>query len=590
MKNKIDLETLRHSTSHLMAAAILNLWPKVKFGIGPAIANGFYYDFEFPKPIEEKDLNKIEEEMRRLIKKNLKFIRQELTINEAKELFKKLDQPYKLEILSDLEKHDATIKNQKSNNVTIYQLGDFIDLCRGPHIPSLKDIGSFKLIKIAGAYWKGSEKNKMLTRIYGLAFETPEELKKYLKQEEEAKKRDHRLLGESLELFKEIDEIGPGLILWLPKGAILKKTIEDYVLKEYLKNGYKLVSSPHLAKIDLWKISGHIDFYKESMFPSIHLKEIKEEKDDYQIKPMNCPFHIAIFKDSLKSYRDLPLRYTEMGTVYRYEKSGVLHGLTRVRGFTQDDAHIFCAPSQLDEEIEKSFKLALKILRTFGFKKYEIFLSTQPDKFVGEQKIWDKAMDALKKTLSKSKIPYQIDPGGGVFYGPKIDIKIKDSLGRPWQCSTIQVDFNLPSRFNLFFIDEKGKKEKPIMIHRALLGSLERFIGVLLENYAGALPFWLSPVQINISSVSKKHKRFALKLAKEFEDLNIRVEVNNSNETIPYKVRKAEKQKIPYILVIGDKEMKGKYLNVRERGKKNYQKTTKKQFIEKLLKEAIPQR
>jgi len=357
-----------------------------------------------------------------------------------------------------------------------------------------------------------------------------------------------------------------------------------------LKNGYKLVSSPHLAKIDLWKISGHIDFYKESMFPSIHLKEIKEEKDDYQIKPMNCPFHIAIFKDSLKSYRDLPLRYTEMGTVYRYEKSGVLHGLTRVRGFTQDDAHIFCAPSQLDEEIEKSFKLALKILRTFGFKKYEIFLSTQPDKFVGEQKIWDKAMDALKKTLSKSKIPYQIDPGGGVFYGPKIDIKIKDSLGRPWQCSTIQVDFNLPSRFNLFFIDEKGKKEKPIMIHRALLGSLERFIGVLLENYAGALPFWLSPVQINISSVGKKHKRFALKLAKEFEDLNIRVEVNNSNETIPYKVRKAEKQKIPYILVIGDKEMKGKYLNVRERGKKNYQKTTKKQFIEKLLKEAIPQR
>ena len=590
MKNKIDLETLRHSTSHLMAAAILNLWPKVKFGIGPAIANGFYYDFEFPKPIEEKDLNKIEEEMRHLIKKNLKFIRQELTINEAKELFKKLDQPYKLEILSDLEKHDATIKNQKSNNVTIYQLGDFIDLCRGPHIPSLKDIGSFKLIKIAGAYWKGSEKNKMLTRIYGLAFETPEELKKYLKQEEEAKKRDHRLLGESLELFKEIDEIGPGLILWLPKGAILKKTIEDYVLKEYLKNGYKLVSSPHLAKIDLWKISGHIDFYKESMFPSIHLKEIKEEKDDYQIKPMNCPFHIAIFKDSLKSYRDLPLRYTEMGTVYRYEKSGVLHGLTRVRGFTQDDAHIFCAPSQLDEEIEKSFKLALKILRTFGFKKYEIFLSTQPDKFVGEQKIWDKAMDALKKTLSKSKIPYQIDQGGGVFYGPKIDIKIKDSLGRPWQCSTIQVDFNLPSRFNLFFIDEKGKKEKPIMIHRALLGSLERFIGVLLENYAGALPFWLSPVQINISSVSKKHKRFALKLAKEFEDLNIRVEVNNSNETIPYKVRKAEKQKIPYILVIGDKEMKGKYLNVRERGKKNYQKTTKKQFIEKLLKEAIPQR
>jgi len=573
-----------------MAAAILNLWPKVKFGIGPAIANGFYYDFEFPKPIEEKDLNKIEEEMRRLIKKNLKFIRQELTINEAKELFKKLDQPYKLEILSDLEKHDATIKNQKSNNVTIYQLGDFIDLCRGPHIPSLKDIGSFKLIKIAGAYWKGSEKNKMLTRIYGLAFETPEELKKYLRQEEEAKKRDHRLLGESLELFKEIDEIGPGLILWLPKGAILKKTIEDYVLKEYLKNGYKLVSSPHLAKIDLWKISGHIDFYKESMFPSIHLKEIKEEKDDYQIKPMNCPFHIAIFKDSLKSYRDLPLRYTEMGTVYRYEKSGVLHGLTRVRGFTQDDAHIFCAPFQLDEEIEKSFKLALKILRTFGFKKYEIFLSTQPDKFVGEQKIWDKAMDALKKTLSKSKIPYQIDPGGGVFYGPKIDIKIKDSLGRPWQCSTIQVDFNLPSRFNLFFIDEKGKKEKPIMIHRALLGSLERFIGVLLENYAGALPFWLSPVQINISSVSKKHKRFALKLAKEFEDLNIRVEVNNSNETIPYKVRKAEKQKIPYILVIGDKEMKGKYLNVRERGKKNYQKTTKKQFIEKLLKEAIPQR
>ena len=577
-KNKeYSLETIRHSTAHLLAAAVLKLWPKAKFGIGPAIDFGFYYDFEFPEPISKDIIPKIEKEMNKLVKKNIEFIRQVLDIKKAKELFKKLDQPYKLELLNDLEK-------QGVKEVSIYKLGDFIDLCRGPHVKNLKELGSFKLAKIAGAYWRGSEKNKMLTRIYGLAFRNKEELDKFLKQKEEAEQRDHRILGEKLDLFHIEENIGPGLILWHPKGALLKKIIEDYVINEYLKNGYQLVSTPHIAKIGLWETSGHIKFYKENMFPPMRTSEIdKEEKGSYEIKPMNCPFHIAIFKNRIRSYRDLPLRYTELGTVYRWEKSGVLHGLTRARGFTQDDAHIFCTPSQLKKEIYQSFNLALRILKTFGFKKYEVFLSTRPEKFVGSPEIWEKAIASLKNALKKSKISYQIDPKGGAFYGPKIDIKIKDALGRAWQCTTIQVDFNLPSRFQLVYTDKSGRKREAIMIHRALLGSLERFIGVLIEHFKGAFPVWLSPVQVNISSVGKKHRKAAESLAKELEKSNIRTEVNNLNETIPYKVRKAENQKIPYILVIGDKEMKGRYLNVRERERKKIKKMTKKQLIDAIL-------
>ena len=593
MAKKISLEILRHSTSHLMAAAILELFPKAKFGIGPVIANGFYYDFDLEKSLTPQDMQKIEKKMRQLAKKNLKFVKKEITIDQAIKLFQKLKQPYKIELLKEIKKHGTTeikkiekqTKKQKINKVTVYELGNFVDLCRGPHISSLGQLNAYKLDKIAGAYWRGNEKNKMLQRIYGLAFSQQKELDEFLKIQEQAKKRDHRKLGQELDLFQINEDVGPGLILWHPKGATLKRTIENYILDEYIKNGYQIVSTPHLAKLNLWKTSGHNDFYRENMFPIMHMKEMtKEEKEDYQIKPMNCPFHIAIYQNAIKSYRDLPLRYTELGTVYRYEKSGVLHGLTRVRGFTQDDAHIFCPLEQLDKEIETTVKFAIKILKTFGFKEYDIYLSTQPKKFVGTQSNWKKSTIALEKALKKLKIKYEIDPGGGVFYGPKIDIKIKDSLGRDWQCSTIQIDFNLPEKFNVTYINNKGEKQQPIMIHRALLGSLERFIGVLIEHYAGAFPVWLSPIQVYLTPVGKIHSSATKKLSQELEELGIKTEINILNETISYKVRKAEKQKIPYILVIGDKEIKGNHLNVRMRGNV-IKKMTKKQFLDKILKE-----
>jgi len=590
---KISLEILRHSTSHLMAAAILELFPEAKFGIGPVIANGFYYDFDLEKSLTPQDLQKIEKKMRQLAKKNLKFVKKEMTIDQAIKLFQKLKQPYKIELLKEIKKHGTTeikkiekqTKKQKIDKVTIYELGDFVDLCRGPHISSLGQLNAYKLDKIAGAYWRGNEKNKMLQRIYGLAFSQQKELDEFLKLQEQAEKRDHRKLGQELDLFQINEDVGPGLILWHPKGATLKRTIENYILDEYIKNGYQIVSTPHVAKLNLWKTSGHNDFYRENMFPIMHMKEMaKEEKEDYQIKPMNCPFHIAIYQNAIKSYRDLPLRYTELGTVYRYEKSGVLHGLTRVRGFTQDDAHIFCLLEQLDKEIETTVKFAIKILKTFGFKEYDIYLSTQPKKFVGTQSNWKKSTSALEKALKKLKIKYEVDPGGGVFYGPKIDIKIKDSLGRDWQCSTIQIDFNLPEKFNVTYINNKGEKQQPIMIHRALLGSLERFIGVLIEHYAGAFPVWLSPIQVFLTPVGKIHSSATKKLSQELEELGIKTEINILNETISYKIRKAEKQKIPYILVIGDKEIKEKHLNVRMRGNV-IKKMTKKQFLDKILKE-----
>lgn len=602
MKN-FSSEIIRHSTSHLMAAAILELFPQVKFGIGPVIENGFYYDFGLERTLTPQDLIKIENKMKQLIKKNLKFEKKEIEIDEATELFKKLNQPYKIELLQDIEKYGTTqesLKHKnipaeggsasggkalKQNKVTIYQLGNFIDLCRGPHVENTGQLGVFKLNKIAGAYWRGDEKNKMLQRVYGLAFASQKELDGFLKIQEEAEKRDHRKLGQELDLFQINDNIGPGLILWHPRGSILKKIIENYILDEYTNNGYQLVSTPHLAKLNLWKTSGHNDFYRENMFPVMHMSEMnKEEKDDYQVKPMNCPFHIAIYNHFPKSYRDLPLRYTELGTVYRYEKSGVLHGLTRVRGFTQDDAHIFCTPEQLDKEIETTVKFAVKILKTFGFKGYDIYLSTQPEKSVGSQENWNQATKALENSLKKLKIKYEVDAAGGVFYGPKIDIKIKDSIGRAWQCSTIQVDFNLPEKFAMTYTDSEGKKQQPIMIHRALLGSLERFMGVLIEHYAGVFPIWLSPVQVYLTPVGKAHQSAVKKLAKELSEKGLRVETNFLNETISYKVRKAEKMKIPYILVIGDKEVKSHNLNIRTRDNKIV-KMSKKKFIEKILKE-----
>ena len=555
--NKIEI--IRHSLAHILAMAVSDLHPKIKLGMGPAIDNGFYYDFDLAQPLSLDDLPKIEKRMKEILKKKIVFVQKTVTKKEAQIIFK--NQPYKLEILKDIPEDE----------VTIYQSGEFIDLCRGPHISSTAVINpdSFQLNRMAGAYWKGDEKNPMLQRIYGLGFLTSQELKAHIQQVEEAQKRDHRKLGQDLSLFHLDPKVGPGLILWHPRGAILKRIVENYVLDEYLKNGYQLVNTPHIAKIDLWKTSGHTNFYQENMFPPMHLSEIsQEEKEDYQLKPMNCPFHILIYKDQTKSYRDFPLRYTELGTVYRYEKSGTLHGLTRVRGFTQDDAHIWCRADQLKQELQQVLLFALAILQTFGFKEYDIYLSTRPAKYIGSLENWQLATDALKNALESAKIKYLIDEEGGVFYGPKIDIKIKDSIGRSWQCTTIQVDFNLPEKFDMFFINNQGEKERPIMIHRALLGSVERFIGVLLEHYAGDLPLWLSPTQVMIIPVSEKFQKGAQEITAKFLAAGIRCQINNENETVGKKIRGGELLKIPYLVVIGEKEIKNETLTVRKRGKK----------------------
>ncbi len=575
MKKTAEIDKIRHSLAHIMAAAVQEIYPGVKFGIGPAIENGFYYDFDFPSPISENDLKKIERKMQELIKENIRFEKKLISKKEAKKIFK--DQPYKLELIEKIP----------GKNVSIYKSGKFLDLCKGPHIKSTKEIdpAGFKLTRVSGAYWQGNEKNPMLTRIYGLAFKTKKQLKEFLEKEKEAEKRDHRVLGKKLDLFHIDENIGPGLVLWHPKGALLKRLIENYALDEYLKNGYQLVCTPHIAKLNLWETSGHTKFYKENMFPPLHMAELKEEeKDDYQIKPMNCPFHIAIYKTKIRSYRDLPIRYTELGTVYRYEKSGVLHGLTRVRGFTQDDAHIFCTPEQLSQELTSVLKLTFKMLKKFGLKNLNVYLSTKPKKFVGDEKIWHKAEKSLKYALEKVKSKYTLDKGGGAFYGPKIDIKIKDALEREWQCTTIQVDFNLPERFDVTYIDQKGKKKRPIMVHRALLGSLERFIGVLLEYHEGDLPFWLSPIQVWIIPLGKKHLKYAEQVMKKLEERGIRTELKDEKETVSKKIREGEIQKIPYLLVIGDREINSKTVRVRKRKKGDMGEMKVEQFIDKVKK------
>ena len=572
----MKIETLRHSLAHILAYAVQELYPGTKFAIGPAIENGFYYDFDSPFSLSKDNLPQIEKKMRELIKNNISFKKEKISKIKAKKIFK--DQPYKLELIKELP----------GKEVFIYQCGSFVDLCKGPHIKSTKiiDPKSFKLTKIAGAYWKGNEKNKMLTRIYGIAFATRKELENFLAYQKEAEKRDHRILGQKLDLYHIDENVGPGLILWHPKGAILKKIVKDYALNEYLNNGYQLVETPHIAKIKLWEISGHTGFYKQNMFPPMHLSEIsKEEKDDYQLKPMNCPFHIAIYKTKIRSYKDLPIRYTEMGTVYRYEKSGTLHGLTRVRGFTQDDAHIFCTPDQLGQELISCLSLTSKILSKFGFKDYDIYLSTRPKKYVGKLKNWQKATHSLKFALKKAKLRYTIDPGEGVFYGPKIDVKIRDSLGRAWQCTTIQVDFNLPERFDMVYIDQRGHKKRPIMIHRALLGSLERFIGVLIEHFAGAFPLWLSPEQIWIIPVSNHNNKYALKINDQLKKAGLRSIAKIENETLSKKIREGEIQKIPYIVVVGDKEEKSNLIRIRQRSKGDIGAMKLEKFIERLGKE-----
>lgn len=568
-----SLVYLRHTASHILAQAVKELFPSAKLGIGPATEEGFYYDIYYEKPFNEEDLEKIEKKMKEIIKKNLPLERLELSKGDAIELFKKLREDFKLELLEEIPE----------NKVTIYAQGDFVDLCRGPHLLSTGQVKAFKLLSVSGAYWKGNENNPMFWRIYGTAFFSEEELKAYLEKLEEIKKRDHRKLGKELELFTIEEDIGPGLVIWLPKGAIVRKIIEDFWKEIHLQRGYQLVFTPHIALRELWKVSGHLDFYIENMFPSMEL-----ENRAYQLKPMNCPFHIYVYNQKRRSYRDLPLRLCELGTVYRFERSGVLHGLLRVRGFTQDDAHIFCREDQLEEELTKVLDLVVFFLKLFGFNEYKIFVSTRPEKFVGSPEIWEKAELALKKALENKHLDYEIDPGEGVFYGPKIDLKIKDVLGRFWQCSTIQVDFNIPERFNLVYVREDNQFHRPIMIHRALLGSLERFLGVLIENYAGAFPFWLAPVQVKVLSLTDRNISYGEKIAQKLKEEGFRIEIDFRSEKLNYKIKIAQQEKVPYMIIIGDREESENTISVRTRKGEIFNSLKIEEFISQLKKENQP--
>jgi threonyl-tRNA synthetase len=540
----------RHSTSHVMAHAVKNLFPDVKVAIGPAIQDGFYYDFDMRRTFTPEDIAAIEKEMERIIRKNSPFVRKVMTKEEAIALFEKMGENYKVELIRDIP----------DEKVSVYEEDGFTDLCRGPHLAATGRIAAFKLLSVAGAYWRGDEKNRMLQRIYGTSFDDKKDLRKYLDFLEEVKKRDHRRLGRELDLFSISDEIGSGLILWHPNGALIRKTIEDFWRNEHLKADYKILFTPHIAKLELWKRSGHFDFYRENMYSPMEIEGV-----DYEIKPMNCPFHLAVYRSSLRSYRDLPMRYAELGTVYRYERSGVLHGLLRVRGFTQDDAHIFCREDQIEDEILNVLDFTLFILRTFGFEHYDVYLSTRPEKYVGSPENWERSTNALKRALEKKGLSFIVDPGEGVFYGPKIDIKVKDSLGRPWQCSTIQVDFNNPERFDITYRGTDGREHRPIMVHRALMGSLERFFGILIEHYAGAFPLWLAPVQISVLTIAERHEEYARKLASELRMADIMVELDVDNEKIGNKIRKSSIRKVPYSIIIGDKEVAEKKVALRRR-------------------------
>ena len=548
--SNLGQEVYWHSTAHLMAQAVQELFPNVKVTIGPAIESGFYYDFDKDIPFTDGDLVKIENQMKRLIKQNLPYTRKEVSRNEAIELFKEMGEDYKIEILNEIPEDET---------ISLYTQGNFTDLCRGPHISSTGKIKAIKLLKTSGAYWRGDEKNKMLQRIYGISFPSQKELETYLHNLEEAKKRDHRRIGKDLDLFSISDDIGPGLVLWHPNGAMVRHLIETYWKKRHLQEGYKFAYTPHIGKAELWETSGHLGFYKESMYSSITVDE-----QDYYLKPMNCPFHIAIYNSTRRSYRELPLKIAEMGTVYRYEKSGALHGLMRVRGFTQDDAHIICTPEQLDNEVAKVIKFSMEMLKAFGFEKFDIYLSTMPEKSVGEKEDWDKATNALIKALKAQDIKYDVDEGGGAFYGPKIDIKIKDALNRSWQCSTIQFDFNLPERFDMGYFGKDNKIHRPFMIHRALLGSLERFFGTLIEYHAGNFPLWLAPVQVKVLAISDKFIDYAKEINDKLLAKDIRSEVDFKDEKIGYKIREAEVQKIPYMIIVGEKEQETGTISARK--------------------------
>ena len=530
-----------------MADAVQKLFPKVKLGIGPAIENGFYYDFDKEDGFAPEDLEKIEIEMKKIIEKDLEFKKEEISKKDALKLFKK--EPYKVELINNLE----------GEAVSIYRHGKFSDLCKGPHVGSTGEIKAFKLLSIAGAYWHGIETNPMLQRIYGTCFESEKELKGFLHLREEAKKRDHRKIGKALDLFSIHDEVGPGLVFYHPKGALLRMLIEDYVKKAHLQRGYQMVAGPHILKSDVWVTSGHYEYYKENMYI------FKVENEEYAIKPMNCPAHMLIYKSKIHSYRDLPVRYFELGNVHRREKSGVLHGLLRVRGFTQDDAHIFCLPQQAEKEITDVIDFVLDTMKVFGFEDFQIDLSTRPPKYIGNLQMWDEATNALKNALRARDMKYEVNEGEGAFYGPKIDIMVKDALGRPWQCATVQCDFALPERFDLTYVTKDGKRERPVMLHRVILGSIERFIGTLIEHYAGAFPLWLSPVQAVVIPITDRTHDYAERVYKELQNENIRVEIDKRNEKLQYKIREAQVNKIPYMLIVGDKEKDNGGVSLRAR-------------------------
>ena len=544
-----ELDILRHSAAHVMAHAVRNLFPGVKIAIGPSIEDGFYYDFDVPRPFTPEDLDRISAEMGKIVEAGREFVRREVSRDEALGLFN--DEPYTLELIREMPEGEV---------ISVYEEDGFLDLCRGPHLANAGGVKAFKLLSIAGAYWRGDERNPMLQRIYGTAFPSQQELDDYLHRFEEAERRDHRRLGKDLDLFSIHDEAGPGLVHWHPKGALVRTLIENFWRDEHLANGYDLIMTPHIARRALWETSGHTEFFAEGMYEPMDVDGVP-----YLIKPMNCPFHLLIYKTRVRSYRELPIRWAELGTVYRYERSGVLHGLLRVRGFTQDDAHIICTRDQLDSETKRVLNFVVTMLRRFGFDDYHVYLSTQPEHHVGEDDVWEEATAALRASLADEGLPYDVDEGGGAFYGPKIDVKIRDAIGREWQCSTIQVDFNEPERFDITYIGNDNQAHRPIMIHRALLGSLERFMAVLIEHYAGAFPFWLAPVQAIVLPIADRHIGYAEKVAEALRAERFRAAVDDRNEKTGFKIREAQLQKIPYMLIVGDREEEAGAVAVRSR-------------------------
>ncbi|MFI5087860.1 MAG: threonine--tRNA ligase [Terriglobales bacterium] len=569
------LQVYRHSSAHLMAAAVLELFPETKLGHGPATETGFFYDFYRPTPFTPEDMEKIEKKMQEIVQRNEPYAREWLPRGEGLEQFQREGDFMKCHFIEQF--------TQPDEKISLYKTGKFVDFCRGPHIPSTGKIKAFKLLSIAGAYWLGDEKNQQLQRIYGTSFFSKKELDEFIKQQEEAKKRDHRVLGKQLDLFSIQEIAGPGLIFWHPKGGRIRKEMEDWMREEYLRRGYDLVYTPHVARVDLWKTSGHEGYYAQNMFTPMELDD-----SDYRIKPMNCPFHILIYKDQLRSYRDLPVRLGELGTVYRYERSGVMHGLLRVRGFTQDDAHIFCTPQQIEDEVVACMDFALEVLRVFGFEKFQVELSTwDPNdrkNFFGREEQWELANKSLESALRRRNIEYKTIPGEAAFYGPKIDVKLVDAIGRLWQLSTIQFDFSLPERFGLEYVGEDGQRHQPLMVHRALYGSIERFFGVLIEHYAGAFPVWLSPVQVAIIPISERHAEYAKKIGDALQADNVRVAVDQRNEKMNAKIREHALQKVPFLLVVGDKEAEANSVNVRARGQEKTETVPFSEFQARLRK------